>query len=102
MEGFVVLKVPDFDQAMDFQDLKYGEQTVDAEGKIEAHKQSINQILRKAVKMLDKLMVEIDLTMIKSGKKITSYADMLDDMGCHSILIDIAGQYISGMPLGND
>jgi hypothetical protein len=99
LNGYLMLKVPNFSERMDLQDMRSSQSIED--GKIVQEKIPVMQMIRKIVAYLKPFFIEIKLSSLDGSKVIASYDEMTEDENCHGILIEIAGQYATGLPLGN-
>tara|TARA_R110000868_G_scaffold132464_1_gene343568 strand:- start:7 stop:357 length:351 start_codon:yes stop_codon:yes gene_type:complete len=96
--GFVVLKMPSFDERYElFENLniKVGE-----DGQAEVSKNDGIKTMRDMVKMSKKLYVELELKHV-DGEEIKSFDDMQYCEDLHPVMIEVASKMMHGFKVGN-
>jgi len=99
--GYVVMRLPTFDEKFDYIESLNVE--VDANGEVEASsgtKDRFKQI-RKLVSASQKHYVEVCLENKETQEKVSSFDDMqyIDDL--HAVMAEIAGKLVDGFKVGN-
>ena len=98
-EGFVVLRLPTFDEKFDY--LERLQVTVKDDGTVEGDAHQKLKSVREMVKMSQAHYVEVSLKNKKTGEEVKSFDDIQYVEDLHSAMVEIAAMMLNGFKVGN-